>query len=259
MTGWRFVAEECASAGVEVHLAEPRRRGRARTASVARRPTSSTPGCCASCSFRSGCRSRGSRPRTSLTCARRFGCARPSSTSAPSGCSASTPCCFTTALPSSAGRSGASTPAGAASSSPARTSRSRRAADHRRARDHRASQPRAAALDRELERFARRQPGCRALMAHYGIGPCVVDRDPRRARRHQAHVFLAPGGALRRSRRHRPPVRRPQPRRPSLPPRLPGAALGRVRSGAIRGPPRVTRSRLLPRSSRTASARTAPR
>ncbi|HEY5198656.1 MAG TPA: IS110 family transposase [Solirubrobacteraceae bacterium] len=30
-----------------------------------------------------------------------------------------------------------------------------------------------AGLDRELERFARRQPGCRALMAHYGIGPCV--------------------------------------------------------------------------------------
>ena len=29
------------------------------------------------------------------------------------------------------------------------------------------------ALDLELERFARRQPGCRALMEHYGIGPCV--------------------------------------------------------------------------------------
>ena len=28
-------------------------------------------------------------------------------------------------------------------------------------------------LDLELERFARRQPGCRALMGHYGIGPLV--------------------------------------------------------------------------------------
>jgi len=30
------------------------------------------------------------------------------------------------------------------------------------------------ALDLELERFARRQPGCRALMGHYGIGPLVA-------------------------------------------------------------------------------------
>jgi len=29
-------------------------------------------------------------------------------------------------------------------------------------------------LDLELERFARRQPGCRALMGHYGIGPRVA-------------------------------------------------------------------------------------
>lgn len=30
------------------------------------------------------------------------------------------------------------------------------------------------ALDLELERFARRQPGCKALMGHYGIGPLVA-------------------------------------------------------------------------------------
>jgi transposase len=29
-------------------------------------------------------------------------------------------------------------------------------------------------LDLELERIARRQPGCRALMGHYGIGPLVA-------------------------------------------------------------------------------------
>ena len=29
-------------------------------------------------------------------------------------------------------------------------------------------------LDLELERFARRQAGCKALMGHYGIGPCVA-------------------------------------------------------------------------------------
>jgi hypothetical protein len=49
MTGWRFVAEECALAGIDVKLAEPAERGRARIASGARRPTSSTLGCCASC------------------------------------------------------------------------------------------------------------------------------------------------------------------------------------------------------------------
>jgi len=31
-----------------------------------------------------------------------------------------------------------------------------------------------APLDRELRTFARRQPGCRALMKHYGIGPQVA-------------------------------------------------------------------------------------
>ncbi|HEV7883852.1 MAG TPA: transposase [Solirubrobacteraceae bacterium] len=29
-------------------------------------------------------------------------------------------------------------------------------------------------LDLELERIARRQPGCRALMGHYGIGPLIA-------------------------------------------------------------------------------------
>jgi transposase len=41
-------------------------------------------------------------------------------------------------------------------------------------------------LERDLTAFARRQPGCRALMAHYGVGPCIAPvilaelGDPRR-------------------------------------------------------------------------------
>ena len=38
-----------------------------------------------------------------------------------------------------------------------------------------------APIDSELRAYARRQPGCQALMAHYGIGPLVSGHDPRRA------------------------------------------------------------------------------
>jgi hypothetical protein len=42
MTGWRFVAEECVLAGIDVKLAEPAETRRGRIASGARRPTSLT-------------------------------------------------------------------------------------------------------------------------------------------------------------------------------------------------------------------------
>ncbi|MCA1679081.1 MAG: hypothetical protein LC777_09135, partial [Actinobacteria bacterium] len=49
MTGWRFIAEECARVGVDVRLAEPAetrlRQDRKRRAKT----DSSTRGCCASC------------------------------------------------------------------------------------------------------------------------------------------------------------------------------------------------------------------
>jgi hypothetical protein len=48
-------------------------------------------------------------------------------------------------------------------------------------------------LDLELERIARRQPGCRALMGHYGIGPLVATRS--------SPSLAIPGGC-------RPPSRR---------------------------------------------------
>src|SRR5215207_9059647 len=37
-----------------------------------------------------------------------------------------------------------------------------------------ATETQLAPLDRELRAFARRRPGCRALMAHYGIGPITA-------------------------------------------------------------------------------------
>ncbi len=62
-TGWRFVAEEIARAGHVAHLADP-----AETAAK-----------------RGSCRSRGSRQRTSSSCAHGCGRARRSSTSAAPG------------------------------------------------------------------------------------------------------------------------------------------------------------------------------
>ena len=60
-----------------------------------------------------------------------------------------------------------------------------------------------APLDAELKAFARSQPGCRALMRHYGDRPSGRLRDPGRARRRPALLLLAPSRALRRTRRHR--------------------------------------------------------
>jgi len=83
-----------------------------------------------------------------------------------------------------------------------------------------------APIDKQLGMFARRQPGTRALMAHYGIGTLT------------SVVILAELGDVRRfssSQRAvryavlditRPPIR-PAPRpRASLPPRAAGAAVG---------------------------------
>ncbi|MCA1677777.1 MAG: transposase, partial [Actinobacteria bacterium] len=82
------------------------------------------------------------------------------------------------------------------------------------------------ALDLELERFARRQPGCRALMGHYGIGLRVRCASPRWA---------------------------------PLAPRLTAAALGRLRSCAMRRATKLTRPRLTTYRSRSAWAQTARR
>ena len=52
-----------------------------------------------------------------------------------------------------------------------------------------------APLERELRQLARRQTGCRALMRLYGIGELTAPYDPLRARRRDAPVGLAQGGA----------------------------------------------------------------
>ena len=39
-----------------------------------------------------------------------------------------------------------------------------------------------APIEKELRAYARRQAGCKALMAHYGIGRADRGHDPRRAR-----------------------------------------------------------------------------
>jgi hypothetical protein len=69
-TGWRFMVEELRAVGAEVHLAEPAETKMLRGPSAGRRPIAPTPSICASCSRRGGCRSRGSRPSRSSSCAR---------------------------------------------------------------------------------------------------------------------------------------------------------------------------------------------
>jgi len=68
-TGWRYVAEELAGAGVAAHVAEPAdtafARGRKRRAK-----TDPTRGTCGCCWPRAGCRSAGSRRRTSWNAGR---------------------------------------------------------------------------------------------------------------------------------------------------------------------------------------------
>jgi transposase len=102
-----------------------------------------------------------------------------------------------------------------------------------------------AALDRELRAYARRQVGCRALMAHYGIGALT------------AVTILAELGDCRRfsSSRHAVSysglditVHQSDQRRapgPSLAPGATGAALGAVRGRPGRAPPGLPRPRLL--------------
>jgi transposase len=102
-------------------------------------------------------------------------------------------------------------------------------------------------LDHELRDYARRQPGCRALMRHYGIGPLT------------AVTILAELGDARRFSSSREAVRyagmditvhQSDTRRaagPALAPRAPSVALGSLRGRSVRPPTQLARPRLLPR------------
>ena len=91
-----------------------------------------------------------------------------------------------------------------------------------------------APLEKELRAYARRQPGCRALMAHYGIGELTSVTILAELGDCPPVLLLAPGGPLRRDGHHRLPVRPASRARAPLPPGTAGAALGAVRGRASR-------------------------
>ena len=83
-----------------------------------------------------------------------------------------------------------------------------------------------APLEKELRQLARRQPGCRALMAHYGIGELTAPTILSELGDVPPPVQLAQGGALRRHRHRRAPLRPPLPGRQADQTGLAAAALG---------------------------------
>ena len=94
-----------------------------------------------------------------------------------------------------------------------------------------------APLDKELRAYARRQPGCKALMAHYGIGELTAVTilaelgDARRfANSRDAVRYAGLDITVYQSDQHRAPGQ-------ALPPRTARAALGAVRSRASRASP----------------------
>jgi transposase len=109
-----------------------------------------------------------------------------------------------------------------------------------------------APLNKEVRSHARRQPGCQALMRHYGIGALTAVTilaafgDPRRfSSSSQAVRFSRPG-------HHRASLRPATRARAPIPPRTAGAALGAVRSRPMRPALKLARPRLLPRGLGTA-------
>ncbi len=84
-------------------------------------------------------------------------------------------------------------------------------------------------VDFALRTYARKQPGCRALIDQdLRHRPVNVGHDPRRARRHPPFSELARRGPLLRPGRHRVSVRPAPRRRASLPARTARSAVGAV-------------------------------
>ncbi len=94
-TGWRFVVEELQAAGLEAHLASRPTAGRCGVPKGEPRPTARIPATSASCCRTGACRSPGSHPHTSRSCAVWSVCVRSSSISDEPGSSAFRPCSST--------------------------------------------------------------------------------------------------------------------------------------------------------------------
>jgi hypothetical protein len=114
-------------------------------------------------------------------------------------------------------------------------------------------------LHDQLARLARRQPGCQALDALYGIGSVTAVAiwaelgDVRRP------LLLAARGPPQRPGRHRLQLRRQAQPRPPGPPGPAGAALGAVGGRPVRSPGPAPPTTPTPPTSRTGWAATGPR
>ena len=180
-TGWRFVVEELQAAGIEAHVAEPADTAALRGPEEAGQDRSARRSPSASAAARrldpgvvdsSRCMSSRLAPRSVST--RRW------STNARAGSSGSTPSCSTTAPQPSQDCSPlrAELQLKAAELSPA----GRDAVDVALHMIEAITAP-ASHCCREIAAIARRQPGCRALRAHYGVGARDLGGDLGRARR----------------------------------------------------------------------------
>ena len=105
-----------------------------------------------------------------------------------------------------------------------------------------------APLERELRQLARRQTGCRALMAHYGIGELTAPTILCELGDVTPPVGLAQGGPLRRPRHRRAPLRPPLAGRQADPSGIAAAALGALRVSPSGLPADEPRPRRLPRA-----------
>lgn len=174
-TGWRYVVEEICAAGLEAHLAEPADTQAARAASVTPRRIVPMPGCCASCCGPAICPSRGSRRRTcwsgangvrlykSLVDQRRVWIQRIHAELFQHG----------VAVPSAEiGTPATRAQLGSDEVTLTSAGRQRIAVGYAMID---ATDAHLVPLRAQLQRFARKQPACRALIdAHYGIGPLTA-------------------------------------------------------------------------------------
>ena len=229
------------------------------------RPTRPTPGTCGSCWPTGGCRSAGSRRRTSWNAGRCWSCTTTCGPSTPPGCSGSTRCCSTRARRSSAGS--ACAPARAWPRCGRSPPRSCRRPGSCRSRPPWTCWPRwrrhLDALRRRLLDAARHLTGAKELHARlYGVGPITALALVLLAGRRGPVLLRPQGGPVRRAGRHRLVLRPQGPARAPVPAGTGGAALVRLRGRQDprpRRPPPTTPTTRRSRTGSTASAPPSPR